>query len=415
MDPCPFVRILVGNLAVKSPASSKPSSFSGKVHPSSSPFFCKIKLKGVDSPGCKNVSTVPLLSEADPHPHSLAASFDFSKPQILKASKKPLIKISVYKGPTTPTCLFNSAKLLGKISIPLDLTLVESRPCMFHNGWVGLSKNRNPAQAKAMAQLLHLTVRAEPDPRFVFRFDGEPECSPQVFQVRGDVKQPVFTCKFSFRDKNPVQFNSTNANHSAERKGWSITVHDLSGSPVAAASMVTPFVPSPGSQRVSRSNPGAWLIIRPDGDGTWKPWGRLEAWREPNNSNAVGYRFEVLPATADPVTLAGSTISSQYGGKFTIDATSGVTPVNTPHGSWDLGSVSGSDFGFEPQLLYKGFVMSATLDGERKCSKPEVEVGVQHVTCTEDAAAFVALAAALDLSMDACKLFSHKLRKELRQ
>jgi len=63
----------------------------------------------------------------------------------------------------------------------------------------------------------------------------------------------------------------------------------------------------------------------------------------------------------------------------------------------------------------KGFVMSATVDGEGKCSKPEVEVGVQHVTCTEDAAAFVALAAALDLSMDACKLFSQKLRKELRQ
>jgi hypothetical protein len=36
-----------------------------------------------------------------------------------------------------------------------------------------------------------------------------------------------------------------------------------------------------------------------------------------------------------------------------------------------------------------------------------------HVGCAEDAAAFVALAAAMDLSMDACRLFSHKLRKEL--
>lgn len=40
---------------------------------------------------------------------------------------------------------------------------------------------------------------------------------------------------------------------------------------------------------------------------------------------------------------------------------------------------------------------------------------MKHVTCTEDAAAFVALAAAMDLSMDACKLFSQKLRKELRR
>lgn len=415
MDPCQFVRILVGNIAIKPTASSKPSS-SGKVHPSTSSCFCQIKIKNnLHSPLPHAAATVPIISDdTDAHPpHSVSACFDFTKSQLLK-TKNLLLKISVYKGRTAPSCAFGSAKLLGKITVPLDLTSAESRASMFHNGWLALGN-------KSSGQLLHLTVRAEPDPRFVFRFDGEPECSPQVFQVRGDVKQPVFTCKFSFRDKNPGQFPSVNASHLAERKGWSITVHDLSGSPVAAASMVTPFVPSPGSQRVSRSNPGAWLIIRPDGDGTWKPWGRLEAWREPNHSNAVGYRFEVLPATADRVTLAGSTISSQLGGKFTIDVTSGVTPLNTPHGSADFGSGSrpgsgsGSDFGFEHQLLYKGFVMSATVGGEGKCSKPEVEVGVQHVTCTEDAAAFVALAAAMDLSMDACKLFSQKLRKELRQ
>jgi len=38
---------------------------------------------------------------------------------------------------------------------------------------------------------------------------------------------------------------------------------------------------------------------------------------------------------------------------------------------------------------------------------------VAHIGCAEDAAAFVALAAAVDLSMDACRLFSHRLRKEL--
>ncbi|KAI4295810.1 hypothetical protein L6164_035814 [Bauhinia variegata] len=441
MDPCQFVRILVGNLAIKSPAASRPS-FSGQVHPSSSPCFCKIKLQGFESPH-QHLATIPLISQdAQTHPQSVAACFNLSKAQIqklLKSSKNPVLKVYVYRGPRITSCGFNSAKLLGKISVPLDLTVAESRACMFQNGWVTLGeKNKRSSE-----QVLHLTVRAEPDPRFVFRFGGEPECSPQVFQIQGNVKQPVFTCKLSFRNASDRNFVSRSSSlepgtpkswlpslksqkdqaANKERKGWSITVHDLSGSPVAAASMVTPFVPSPGSQRVSRSNPGAWLILRPGGDGTWKPWGRLEAWREQNGSNSIGYRFEVLPDTAEPVTLAGSTISSQHGGKFTIDVTSGVTPVNSPHGSWDLGSGSrpgsgsGSDFGFglEHQFLYRGFVMSSTVEGESKCSKPEVEVGVKHVTCTEDAAAFVALAAAMDLSMDACKLFSEKLRKELRQ
>lgn len=205
-----------------------------------------------------------------------------------------------------------------------------------------------------------------------------------------------------------------------ERKGWSLTIHDLSGSPVAAASMVTPFVASPGSQRVSRSNPGAWLILRPE-DGTWKPWGRLEVWLERSGSDTVGYKFELLSTI-----LANSTVSASNGGKFTIDLTSSLTPMNSPHSSFDFGSGSGSsrpgsgsgsDFGFGliPQLLQRGFVMSSTVEGIGKCSKPEVEVGVQHVTCTEDAAAYVALAAAMDLSMDACRPFSQKLRKELRQ
>lgn len=205
-----------------------------------------------------------------------------------------------------------------------------------------------------------------------------------------------------------------------ERKGWSITIHDLSGSPVAAASMVTPFVPSPGTDRVSRSNPGAWLILRP-GHGTWKPWGRLEAW---SGGSHLGYRFDLIPdGGIDTIPLANSSISTKAGGKLTIDITTGPTPLTSPNSSFDLssGSGSGSDLGSTSgsgswaHILYRGFVMSSTVQGDGKCSKPEVEVGVQHVSCTEDAAAFVALAAAMDLSMDACRPFSRKLRKELRQ
>lgn len=170
--------------------------------------------------------------------------------------------------------------------------------------------------------------------------------------------------------------------------------------------MVTPFVPSPGSDRVSRSNPGAWLILGAVGGavgppGTadsvatnWKPWGRLEAWRErgPADGGALGYRFQLVPdAAGADVPIADSSIGARKGGQFRIDVTA------------DMAGAAA------------GFVMCSTVDGERKQSKPTVQVGVQHVSCMADVALFIALSAAVDLSMDACRLFSQKLRKELCQ
>ncbi|KAL2490889.1 Protein of unknown function (DUF1005) [Abeliophyllum distichum] len=389
MDPCPFVRIVIGNLALKFPDRR------------SFPCYCKIRLKGFPT----QVSNIQFrVQESDAVESKIHACFNLNKLVMETLSEKskntarklPFLKIEIYRGRREHCGFMKRDKLLG----------------------------------------------AEPDPRFVFKFDGEPECSPQIFQVNGNVKQPVFTCKFSFRNSGerilrsrsslsePSTSNSCLSLVTAdkeqpikERKGWSITVHDLSGSPVAAASMATPFVPSPGTDMVSRSNPGAWLILR-HGHSTWKPWGRLEAWREGNGSDHLGYRFELISEGGiDTIPLANSTISTKNGGKFSIEITTGSTPMTSPNSSFDLSSLSssGSDFGSTTgsgswaHMLYRGFVMSATVEGEGKCSRPEVEVGMQHVTCTEDAAAFVALAAAMDLSMDACRLFSQKLKKELRQ
>ncbi|KAL4332377.1 hypothetical protein GQ457_07G024610 [Hibiscus cannabinus] len=438
MDPCPFVRLTVANLALKIPLALRPAL--SVVHPSSSPCFCKIKLKNFPL----QTAVVPCIPPQNQFPdnqlQALAATFHLSKADIVKLaeksifSAKPCLKIAIYTGRRGTTCGVNSGRLLGKVSVPLDLAGTESRTCVFHNGWVSVGKEAN----KGTSAQFHLNVKAEPDPRFVFQFDGEPECSPQVFQIRGNIRQPVFTCKFSFRntgDRNLrsrslqsesstsrswlSSFGSERERLGKERKGWSITVHDLSGSPVAAASMVTPFVASPGSDRVSRSNPGSWLILRPGG-GTWKPWGRLEAWRERSSSDGLGYRFELIPdMSAAAIVLAESTLSSSKGGKFVIDLGAGggsngratpgsaTSPACSPRGSGDFG------YGLWPFCVYRGFVMSARVEGEGKCSKPCVEVSVQHVSCTEDAAAYVALAAAVDLSIDACRLFSQRLRKEL--
>uniref|UniRef100_A0A803NCQ5 Uncharacterized protein n=1 Tax=Chenopodium quinoa TaxID=63459 RepID=A0A803NCQ5_CHEQI len=404
MDPCPFVRLTVGNLALKVPVPAKPART--VIHPTSSPCFCKIKLKGfpVQTAVIPYNPSETTVSDGNHHPQTgfiAAATFHLSKDDLNKLAGKSIfvgklfLKISIFTGRTGATCgVKNSGRLLGKVSVPLDLKGAESRAVVFHNGWTSVGKESGVSQ-------FHVNVRADPDPR-----------SSEQGSGRGWLSS----------------FGSERERPGKERKGWSITVHDLSGSPVAAASMVTPFVASPGSDRVSRSNPGSWLILRP-GEGTWKPWGRLEAWRERGAHDGLGYRFELIPdmSANSGVVLAESTLNTAKGGTFTIDL-GGCNQVNA--GSNGNGSNRGNqrssspgcsprrgsgDFGMGlwPYSAYRGFVMAARVEGEGKCSKPTVEVSVQHVTCTEDAAAYVALAAAVDLSIDACRLFSQKLRKEL--
>ncbi|CAM8942356.1 unnamed protein product [Rhodiola kirilowii] len=429
MDPCPFTRLTVSNLALKIiPTSAPKASHNSTIHPTSSLCFCKIKLK--KSP--PQSASVPIIQSETTHSpetqSNAAVTFHLSKDDVDKLVRKFMfagklrLKISVRVG---SGCVIGHGKLLGKITVPLDLEGALSRAALFHNGWIEVGKDGSGSSLQ-----LHLTVRAEPDPRFVFQFDGEPECSPQVFQIQGRIRQPVFTCKFSFsstigdrtnrsrslqKRQSSVSkrilksLNSLRERNGKERKGWSITVHDLSGSPVAIASMVTPFVASPNSDRVSRSNPGSWVILRP-GDGTLKPWARLEAWREHSTSDSLGLRFELVTESPDRngssgIVLAESKLSTAIGGKFVIDLGAvGASASVSPGTSGDFG------IGLWP---YNGFVMSAAVEGEGKCSKPVVEVSAHHVGCLEDAAAFVAVAAAVDLSMDACRLFSHKLRREL--
>ncbi|KAF9614718.1 hypothetical protein IFM89_020129 [Coptis chinensis] len=414
MDPSRYVRLTIDSLAIKLPLASKPAG--PGIHPSTTPCFCKLKLKNFSS--SSQTALLPLCSTSNDNspPDTITTSSSGFQidPTTLRylSCKLTILQVSVYTGSSNKaarTCGMSSSKLLGRVNVSIDLNGSESRTCEFQNGWMKLGKDPGKPSAR-----IHLVVRAEPDPRFVFQFGGEPECSPVIFQIQGNVSQPVFSCKFS-ADRNSrtrsLQLDPTNNTRGwmnsfakerersgRERKGWMIMIYDLSGSPVAAASMITPFVPSPGSDRVSRSNPGAWLILRPNGFSvsSWKPWGRLEAWRERGTIDGLGYKFELV-SDAGPnstVPIAEGTLSVRKGGQFYID--SSVVGENTVN-SWP----------------FRGFVMGSTVEGEGKLSKPVVQVGVQHVTCMADAALFIALSAAMDLSMDACRLFSHKLRKEL--
>lgn len=185
MDPCPFVRIVIGNLALSFPTKSNSSS-----------FYCKLKLKGLPSSPSQLTDVSLLPSERDAVESKIHSCFTLSRSEVERLTDKskkvlPCLKVEVYRRGIGGCGFGNSGKLLGCYLIKLDFTFFfeNNGRVVIQNGWVGVGEKMK----------LHLNVRAEPDPRFVFRFDGEPECSPQVFQVNGNVKQPVFTCKFGMR------------------------------------------------------------------------------------------------------------------------------------------------------------------------------------------------------------------------
>lgn len=187
MEPCPFVRILVESLSLKLPIASKPAG-SG-IHPSTTPCFCKIRLKNFST----QTALLPLADSSAPSAAASSAIF-LLNPELLRSiSGKPIsLCVSVYMGRMGPACGFRSNKLLGRVRTTVELGAeAEGHTCELQNGWFGIGKEGKPS-----AQL-HLVVRSEPDPRFVFRFGGEPACSPVVLQMQRNIWQPVFSCKFS--------------------------------------------------------------------------------------------------------------------------------------------------------------------------------------------------------------------------
>ena len=201
-----------------------------------------------------------------------------------------------------------------------------------------------------------------------------------------------------------------------ERKGWKVAIHDLSGSAVAAAFMATPFVPATGCDTVARSNPGAWLIVRADTTGSsesWQPWGRLEAWREcaqaGKEKDTVCLRLHLLPEQRDACVLVSETpLSCSKGGEFFIDMDRQSAPTEEEGGAETSSSYCAASIG--ESCAGGGFVMSCSVQGEAaSISRPPlVQLAARHVTCMEDAAMFLALAAAVDLSVKACRPFRSK-------
>ncbi|KAH7435762.1 hypothetical protein KP509_06G078800 [Ceratopteris richardii] len=457
MDARNFIKISVRSLGLRISNSSSAAAPSGVVS-----YSCEIKLHNFPV----QKAPVPLVltdfvSSTDSSSrvrrnssgnssnlgvNKIAASFYLDETDLKRLLDLPCFKISshcleivVVSGSQGVSCGLGAGKHIGSLKIKVSQEWVEGRRLEVHHGWASIGRKR--VDGKGPSIELHASVTVEPDPRYVFQFDGEPALNSLIIQSHGSIRQPIFSCKFtgdrSSRSGFDDAFNGWTISSSGEktrgkkeRKGWLVMIHDLSGSPVAAASMVTPFVPSSGSNYVSRSNPGAWLILRPEPGGllrsesggvtSWCPWGRLEAWREQGLKGGLGCRFQIVPdgggmnGVRDGILISETVICTRRGGNFLIDrgkGTSGFSfPVDSPGSS--------GDFSFNMSLSsISGFVMSCRIQGKgrsnKKRIKPVVQLAARHVSCVEDAAVFMALAAAVDLSMDACQSFTRKLRKEL--
>lgn len=197
MDPCPFIRLVVESLTLKLPQRSKSGGAGAGVHPSATPCFCKLRFSNFPP----QTALLPLSSEAEPNPDSTtsAAGFHLDSAALRRLSGRSVaLHMAVYSGGTGHTCGITSRKLLGRVQVSVSLDGAHSKAVVFQNGWMKLG---GETDGDWSAPRVHMVVRSEPDPRFVFQFGGEPEYSPVVYQIQGSIRQPVFSCKFS-ADRN---------------------------------------------------------------------------------------------------------------------------------------------------------------------------------------------------------------------
>ncbi|KAK9120321.1 hypothetical protein Syun_017938 [Stephania yunnanensis] len=434
MDPQVFVRLSIGSLGIRIPVVTSNPVREG-VRISTSPCVCEIRLRGFPV----RTAVVPFISSSpqdSPDPHHIATTF-YLQDSDVKAMLAPgcfhpshaSLEVSVFVGKQGfQYCGVGGKKQqqVGTFRLEVGPEWSGGKPVLLHHGWIGIGKTKQDGGKPGPE--LHLRVMLDPDPRYVFQFEDDTKSSPQIVQLQGTMKmkQPIFSCKFSSeRRMSSHQLDPMNNYWSSmkegidqeserkARKGWKVMIHDLSGAAVAAAFIATPFVPSSGCDRVARSNPGAWLIVRPDicGTDSWQPWGKLEAWRERGVKDSVSFRFHLVPEGQEAggsILVSELLISADKGGEFFIDTdrqTPSGTPLPSPQSSGDFAAVA---------PVVAGFVMNCRVQGEGKSSKPVVQLAMRHVTCEQDAAIFLALAAAVDLSIQACRPFPSKAKRGIR-
>lgn len=107
---------------------------------------------------------------------------------------KANLQIVVYMGKQGSNCgVTVRRQVIGCLGLEIGLDQFE-KPTPLHNGWIGLRQKKGEVSKHGLE--LHLRVRLDPDPRYVFKFEDETTSSPQIVQRQGAIEQPIFSCKF---------------------------------------------------------------------------------------------------------------------------------------------------------------------------------------------------------------------------
>ena len=200
MDPQAFIRLSIGSLGLRC-AGIEGSTGRSRTQKPPSPFVCEIRLRGFPV----QTSSVPLISstEAIPDVENVATSF-YLEESDLKALLAPGcfynthagLEIVVFSGRKGSHCGVGiKRQQIGIFKIQVGPEWREGKPLTLFSGWIGIGK-RKPENGRAVAEL-HLRVKLDPDPRYVFQFEDVTTLSPQIVQLQGSIKQPIFSVKLT--------------------------------------------------------------------------------------------------------------------------------------------------------------------------------------------------------------------------
>lgn len=200
MDPQTFIRVSIGSLGLWMPPARAPPT---SAPPPSLLCSCEIRLRGFPT----QTAAVPLLPSPEAVPElpvdNPAVVFYLGEsdvkalmvPGCLRTSGRCL-EVVVYRRRRGSSCGFGGGRrTVGTFRLWVVPQWGEGRPALLHSGWVGLGRSLRGEGRPAPE--LHLIVKLDPDPRYVFQFEDETALSPQVVQLQGSIKQPIFSCKFS--------------------------------------------------------------------------------------------------------------------------------------------------------------------------------------------------------------------------